>query len=164
MLTGARGQPVDVDPRAAAEERPVRNGGLDALRATMTLLVLFHHAAITYGASGDWFYHELPADGSRASQLLTLFVAINQAYFMGLFFLLAGYFTPAALRSKGSMRFAHDRLIRLGLPLLAFGWVLGPVSEAMGRTAHGQPFFPTLAAMMSSGRFIEGPCGLPRRC
>lgn len=157
MQMGARAQPVDVRPQAAAEARPSRNGGLDALRATMTLLVLFHHAAITYGASGGWFYHELPADHSRASQLLTLFVAINQAYFMGLFFLLAGYFTPGALRSKGSARYARDRLIRLGVPLLAFGWVLGPVSEALGRTAYGDPFFATLAAIMSSGRFIQGP-------
>ncbi|WP_420134311.1 acyltransferase family protein [Rhodopseudomonas sp.] len=158
MQMGVTAQPVvDVRPQPAPDARPGRNGGLDALRATMTLLVLFHHAAITYGASGGWFYHELPADHSPSSQLLTLFVAINQAYFMGLFFLLAGYFTPAALRSKGSLRYARDRLIRLGLPLLAFGWVIGPVSEALGQTAHGHPFIATLAAIMSSGRFIQGP-------
>ena len=40
--TGAAGRPAA--PRSA---------GLDALRATMVLLVVFHHAAITYGAAGD---------------------------------------------------------------------------------------------------------------
>ena len=29
-----------------------RNGGIDALRAAVTLLVVFHHTAITYGAIG----------------------------------------------------------------------------------------------------------------
>ena len=32
-----------------------RNAGIDALRASLTLLVVFHHAAITCGAQGSWF-------------------------------------------------------------------------------------------------------------
>jgi hypothetical protein len=33
-----------------------RNAGIDALQASVILLVVFHHAAITYGAVGSWFY------------------------------------------------------------------------------------------------------------
>lgn len=29
---------------------------LDRLKVMLTVLVVFHHAAITYGATGDWFY------------------------------------------------------------------------------------------------------------
>jgi len=36
----------------AARSNIRRDAGLDALRASLTLLVLFHHASITYGASG----------------------------------------------------------------------------------------------------------------
>lgn len=80
--------------------KPPRNGGLDALRAVMTLLVLFHHTAITYGGAGSWYYREVQPDGSITSTLLLFFNAINQAYFMGVFFLLAGYFTHRSLQSK----------------------------------------------------------------
>jgi peptidoglycan/LPS O-acetylase OafA/YrhL len=59
-----------------------RNAGIDALRATLTLLVVFHHAAITYGASGSWFYTEIKPSGAPSSLLLTIFCAYNQAFFM----------------------------------------------------------------------------------
>jgi len=78
-----------------------RDAGLDALRASLTLLVLFHHAAITYGASGDWYYTEVRNGPELSSQLMSLFTGFNQAFFMGLFFLLAGYFTPGALERHG---------------------------------------------------------------
>jgi hypothetical protein len=36
-----------------------RNGGIDALRAAVTLLVVFHHTALTYGTIGSWYYREI---------------------------------------------------------------------------------------------------------
>lgn len=142
---------------ATRQATATRNGGIDALRAVMTLLVLFHHTAITYGAAGGWFYRELRPDGSHVSNLLILFVATNQAYFMGLFFLLAGYFTPAAIRAKGALLYTRDRLLRLGVPLLVFGLLLGPITVALAQTAREKPFSQTLLAIWQSGRFIEGP-------
>jgi peptidoglycan/LPS O-acetylase OafA/YrhL len=47
---------------------------------------------------------------------------------MGALFLLAGYFTPASFDRKGPGPFLRDRLVRLGIPLLAFYFVLGPLS------------------------------------
>ena len=47
---------------------------------------------------------------------------------MGAFFLLAGYFTPGSYDRKGSGSFIKDRLIRLGIPLLVFFFVLNPIS------------------------------------
>lgn len=145
------------DRHSIAGSAPIRDGGIDALRAVMTLLVLFHHSAITYGASGGWFYRELSPDGSRSSNLLILFVSVNQAYFMGLFFLLAGYFTPAAFRAKGPWRYVRDRLARLGAPLLAFGLLLGPVTVALAGISRGYSFTESLLDCWRQGRFIEGP-------
>ncbi|ABD89817.1 acyltransferase family protein [Rhodopseudomonas palustris] len=134
-----------------------RTRGFDALRGSLTLLVLFHHAAITYGAPGGWFYREISPNDSPSSQLLMLFVTVNQSYFMGVFFLLAGYFTPGALRHKGARRFVRDRLWRLGLPLLVFGVLLGPLTVALAWTSKGWPVLPSLISIWRSGTFIPGP-------
>jgi fucose 4-O-acetylase-like acetyltransferase len=137
--------------------RSPRNRGLDALRATMTLLVLFHHSAITYGAIGGWFYREIKPDGSLSSILLVLFCTVNQAYFMGLFFLLAGYFTPAAIRGKKPWLYLRDRMLRLGIPLLLFGWIFGPVTIALAGTSEGRPFTDRLLSLWRKGVFEPGP-------
>ena len=38
---------------------------------------------------------------------------------MGLFFLLAGYFTPGAVERHGAPAYARERMLRLGLPLIS---------------------------------------------
>ncbi len=129
----------------------------DALKAALTLLVIFHHTAITYGATGGWFYRELQPDASFRSSLLTFFCAVNQAYFMGFFFLLSGYFTPAAFERKGAVKFLQERLIRLGIPLVFFGFVLGPLTAAIAGTVRGKGIGAALLSLWSRGTFILGP-------
>jgi fucose 4-O-acetylase-like acetyltransferase len=130
---------------------------IDRLRSVMTVLVILHHTAITYGAPGGWFWTELKPSGTPASLLLTLFVTTNQAYFMGFFFLLAGYFTPASLERKGYARFIGDRFLRLGLPLLAFGLLLGPLTAAIVNYAQGDGFRDVFVALWRRREFINGP-------
>ena len=130
---------------------------IDCLRSVMIALVILHHTAITYGASGGWFYHELPSSGTPSSVILTLFCATNQAYFMGILFLLAGYFTPGSLERKGYARFLSDRFLRLGLPLLAFGLSLGPLTVAMVTAAEGKGFWSTFVWLWNHREFINGP-------
>ena len=62
---------------------------IDCLRSLMIALVVLLHTALTYGGSGLWFYHELRPSAALSSEILTLFAATNQAYFMGFLFLLA---------------------------------------------------------------------------
>lgn len=143
---------------APASFTPSQRGfGLDALRGAMTLLVVLHHTAITYGAMGGWFYKEVLPDGSLSSKLLIFFCTFNQAFFMGLFFLLAGYFTPAALAKKGVSAYMRDRFVRLGVPLLFFGLVLGPATIALAQTAQGKGFTDTLLSLLRHGEFERGP-------
>jgi fucose 4-O-acetylase-like acetyltransferase len=134
-----------------------RTDFIDRLRVVLTALVIVHHAAITYGGSGGWFYREVTDDGLPSSMVLTLLTAVNQAFFMGMFFLIAGYFTPASLATKGAARFLGDRLVRLGVPLLIFGFVLGPLSAALAGAPSGQPVVGRWVEMMASGVFIVGP-------
>src|SRR5580692_3615096 len=110
---------------------------IDRLRSAMVALVILHHTAITYGAIGGWFWREIEPSSAPSSVLLVLFCTTNQAYFMGFFFLLAGYFTPASLDRKGYKQFILDRFIRLGIPILAFGLILGPLTAALVTSAQG---------------------------
>jgi peptidoglycan/LPS O-acetylase OafA/YrhL len=130
---------------------------IDRLRTAMTALVVIFHAAITYGGSGGWFYHEVESSGSPSSLILTMFCGTNQAYFMGLFFLLAGYFTPSSLERKGYARFIGDRCLRLGLPLLAFGVILGPLTAGMVNYAKGDGFWACIVWLWQHKQFINGP-------
>jgi len=130
---------------------------IDRLRSVMTAMVILHHTAITYGAPGGWFWTELKPSRSVSGLLLTLFVSTNQAYFMGFFFLLAGYFTPASLEKKGYGRFICDRFLRLGLPLLAFGLFLGPLTAAIVDLAEGHGFWSTFVSLWQRKQFINGP-------
>jgi peptidoglycan/LPS O-acetylase OafA/YrhL len=130
---------------------------IDCLRSVMIALVVLHHTAITYGASGGWFYYELHPSATLSCLILTLFVTTNQAYFMGILFLLAGYFTPGSLERKGYACFLGDRFLRLGLPLLAFGLILGPLTVAMVTASEGQGFWSTFVWLWNHRLFINGP-------
>lgn len=134
-----------------------RNSGLDALRSCITLLVIFHHCAITYGAIGGWYYHEITPVRSFSSVVLVLFCTINQAFFMGLFFFLAGHYTVKSIDRKGPLRFLTDRSLRLGIPLIAYGVLLGPLTIALAQTGKGHPFPGTLRDLWQTGRFENGP-------
>jgi len=130
---------------------------IDRLRSVMTVLVILHHTAITYGGAGGWFWRELEVSSAPSSLLLTLFCATNQAYFMGFFFLLAGYYTPPSLEKKGYGRFIADRFLRLGLPLLAFILILGPLTAAIVTALQGNGFWPTIQSLWHRQRIINGP-------
>ncbi|MGA2536069.1 MAG: acyltransferase [Terracidiphilus sp.] len=136
---------------------PQRDFYIDRLRSVMTVLVILHHTAITYGAMGGWFWHEVQPSRTPSSILLILFCTTNQAYFMGFFFLLAGYFTPASLDRKGYGQFILDRMIRLGIPTLAFGLILGPLTAALVTAAQGNGFWPTFVWLWHRKQFISGP-------
>ncbi|MFO1167460.1 MAG: acyltransferase [Rhodoblastus sp.] len=134
-----------------------RNAGMDALRGAVTLLVVLHHTAIVYGAQGGWYYYEVPHSGRLSSLLLSYFCALNQAWFMGLFFLLAGYFTPPALARKGVSAFAADRVLRLGLPILGYALLLHPLTVALAQTSKGLPFAEALLRNWRNANFQLGP-------
>jgi glucan biosynthesis protein C len=99
---------------------------IDNIRVFLTILVLLHHLMITYAHSGGWYYREGQPD-FVTDALGNWFCAINQAYFMGLFLLISAYFVPGSYDRKGAWRFFKDRLIRLGIPLALYSWVINPI-------------------------------------
>lgn len=101
---------------------------VDNLRIFLISLVVLHHLIITYGAPGGWYYNETEAD-FPAILFMAAFVATNQAFFMGLFFFISAYFAVPSLNRKGTKRFISERLMRLGIPLLFFFFILNPLTE-----------------------------------
>jgi hypothetical protein len=101
---------------------------VDNLRVALTALVVVHHAAIAYSHIPLWYYAEPATDPSAT--LLDILLALDQSFFMGAFFLIAGLFVPGSYDRKGAGRFLRDRLVRLGVPLLLFAVVLRPLVSA----------------------------------
>lgn len=101
---------------------------IDNLRIFLISLVVLHHLAITYGAPGGWYYNESEAHLPEIVPL-SMFVATNQAFFMGMFFFISAFFIPSSLARKGVSKFATDRLVRLGIPTLLFFFFLNPLTN-----------------------------------
>ncbi|RZJ53774.1 MAG: acyltransferase [Flavobacterium sp.] len=99
---------------------------IDNIKTILTILVILHHTVITYGGSGCWYWVQ-KTSYFAALVPMTMFVSINQSFFMGFFFLLAAYFTDSSYAKKGTAKFITDRLIRLAIPLLFYSFVLSPI-------------------------------------
>lgn len=127
-ITRMRGSAETIDRSFAIPATSIsRLVYLDRLRIGLTILVVLHHVAMAYGAGGLAFYYvDLPE--TLISRNLLIFVLFNQAWFMGAFFLLAGYFTPRSLDRKGIKGFLTSRLVRLGIPLAFYATVLNPLA------------------------------------
>lgn len=98
---------------------------IDRIKVLLTILVVLHHTFIAYSAAGGWYYTQ-KTPHIAALVPMTMFVSINQSFFMGFFFLLSAYFTGASYDRKGASHFIADRLLRLGIPLLFYSFVLSP--------------------------------------
>jgi len=98
---------------------------IDNLRILIITLVVMLHLSITYGGVGSWYYRNVPE--GYMSVPLTWHNGTVQAFSMGLFFLISGYFTPGSYDRKGPRRFFKDRLLRLGIPILCYDFVIGPL-------------------------------------
>ena len=126
------------DPSTQVQSSPgARLFFVDNLRILLIVLLILYHAAITYVAPGYWYYSETPSS-DFAVLVLSLFTSVNQAFFLGFFMMISGYFTPGSYDRKGPGSFVKDRLLRLGIPLVFFAIVIDPLIEyAVAANAGG---------------------------
>jgi len=112
---------------------------VDNIRSFLTALVIYHHAATTYGGAGRSAYHSTqhPPFSSLA---LVGFNAFNQSFFMASFMYLAGYFSRRALekKKKSKRQFVKERLRRLALPSVAYTVLGAPLCVAIVRSWKGE--------------------------
>ncbi len=107
----------------------VRLAYVDNLRWTMILLVISMHAADTYSPLGNWYFTDRRPISISTLLFFAAWQMYLQSFFMGLLFFIAGYFVPSSLARKGPATFIRDRAFRLGLPVLFYMFILGPVTE-----------------------------------
>lgn len=161
----ARSRPL---PSATEPEVPARDAALDLTRASITLLVIAHHAVLAYHRYAppagpftreNMIWGAFPVVDAVRAPVVDGFTLWNDSFFMAMMFLLAGLFVPASLARKGAGRFVRDRMLRLGVPFAVCAAVLGPLAylpayllraEAMGNPG----FWPAWRAL---GVWPAGP-------
>jgi len=99
---------------------------IDNLRIALTVLVIFHHTAIAYGASGGWCYITPDTIKGAGQIALSSILAIDQAFFMSLFFFISACLMPDSYDKKGFGTYLKDRFVRLGIPLLVYSLLIHP--------------------------------------
>lgn len=128
-MSKTRAQPAGQSAAPAASGNPSRLFFLDHLRAALVILVVLHHVAVIYGEGMSFYYVEPPNKETLTYLVLLVFVLLNQAWFMGALFLVAGYFTPGSYDRRGAASFLQGRLLRLGIPLLVWLFLLNPLAS-----------------------------------
>ncbi len=99
---------------------------INNLRILLIVMIIMLHIAITYGAEGNWFYSD-PVEDEATTILLTIFNAVVQAFALGFFFMISGYFTPGSYERKGPGKYLKDRFVRLGIPLVVYTLIINPI-------------------------------------
>ena len=133
---------------------------VDNLRWVMIVLVVSMHAAVTYSHVGSWYFMEDPKPGIAMTALFATYQTFLQAFFMGLLFLIAGYFVPPAFDRKNFLRFLRDRTVRLGIPSLLYMLVIHPVTLYWLMRQFAEPSWPSLHRAywpyLRTRRFLSG--------
>lgn len=111
---------------------------LGKLKVVLVVGVIAVHAAITYGLGGSWYLESYDKMSAALVDVVTVVLGTGWLFGLGLFFLIAGRLSGPALDRKGPSRFAHDRLIRLGVPLVAYTLLVSPFLEYVDYRFNGQ--------------------------
>lgn len=122
-------KPIAYTKSQAATKTTSRLFFVDNWRIGLITLVVLHYLAVVYGACAPFYYVEPPVNDLLAYLVLLAFILINQSWFMGALFLISGYFTPGSYDHKGPGSFLKDRLLRLGIPLVIYIFVLSPIAS-----------------------------------
>lgn len=127
-----------VEARPAPGVTGVREAWPDTLRVAVIAGVIGMHAATGYVVDVGWYYEE--RTGSEAWQVaLTVPAFLGGLFALGPLFFVAGFFSAASLGRKGPRDFAVGRLLRLGVPLVVFTYLIDPVADYIGHRAVGDP-------------------------
>lgn len=134
---------------------------VDHLRTFAIFLVVCMHACVTYSHVGDWYFMAEHDPAMPVKLVFMFWQGHLQAFFMGLLFLLAGYFAWASLARRSPGEFLRERFVRLGLPTLFYMLVVHPFILLVLNPWH-HDFGPKLAwyrRFVLSGEFIgeSGP-------
>lgn len=135
-------EPIDSDGR------PARLPGMDALRSLLMLLGVLIHAADPYALATRWLVRD-----PQGSPVFDALVDSIHLFRMPAFFLVSGYFSMRLLRGRATSAFLHERLRRIGVPLLATLLTVNLLQVLWLAPAAASPVAVLLAAWRD-GRWI----------
>ncbi|WP_343698469.1 acyltransferase [Caulobacter sp.] len=147
--------PLSATERSTLVQIGGRNAPIGALRAFITLLVIAHHAVLTYHP-----YAPPPKAFDALPILWTAFPVVdpqkfggwgiltltNDLFFMSLMFFVSGLFVADGLKAKGAGGFVKSRALRLGVPFVLSVLILAPLAYFPAwLQAGGAPSFEAFA-------------------
>lgn len=98
---------------------------LDNIKIFLIFLVILHHVGQGYGPSGGWWFYM--TSEPKKLDWMGRFFCVNASFFMGLFFMISGYFFASSFDKKGFKKYTMDKIIRYGIPLVFAYWILMPL-------------------------------------
>lgn len=125
-------------PLAVSAPNTDYNISIGYLRAFVTVLVVLHHAAISYAtfappvapslaAQPRWWQAFPIVDAQKWAGASTI-LGFNDTFFMSLMFFISGLFVWKSLQRKKIGGFLRDRTLRLGIPFVASFTLLAPLA------------------------------------
>jgi fucose 4-O-acetylase-like acetyltransferase len=140
-----------------------REGYLDNLKVVLIGAIIVIHAVLGYaGLVQAWTYTELRETTlSPVTELVVFVVAAPFGFFLiGLLFLVAGLFTAPSMERKGVSAYTRERLLRLGVPYVAYVLIVQPtVTYLLGHPLGDAPgtYWQEYLAEGRSHRLDSGP-------
>lgn len=114
---------MPIEPAQRQAPAP-RRRELDVLRTLVVLGLVFFHAALVF-APEDNFYIK----NADTADAVTVIAGLAVVWAMPVLFLVAGLGARHSVRRRGAGRFARERLLRLGVPLVFVTAVLNPLPQ-----------------------------------
>ena len=127
---------------------------IDNIRWLLIVFVVIDHLSVTYDNMGSWFYKEPATLDAFSFTVFGMIGSFLDAFFMGLLFFVAGYFSVSSLEKKGTKKFLKDRFIRLGIPTLVFMLILSPLTNYIIQFFSYKPFY-NYVYYLTSFRFLS---------
>jgi fucose 4-O-acetylase-like acetyltransferase len=122
-------------PQEIPAEPGRRERWADNLRVLVIAVVVVWHTATAYLAGADWYYMDRSTSKVWSTALVPAWII--SGYALGPLFLVAGWFSARSLAHRGAGAFARARLLRLGVPLLVFVFLINPLASYLGGLGRG---------------------------
>ncbi len=99
---------------------------IDNLRLMIIVFVVMHHLGVTVSGFGSWYYFLRTPLDTLSTVWFAFYLSFQQAYFLGLLFMISGYFVAGSYDRKGFGEFVGDRSNRLLVPTLIYMTAITP--------------------------------------
>ncbi len=121
-----------MSPSVEAVRKQTHEAWVDNLRVLLIAGVIVVHTATAYVVDIPWYYDDERAPSGVWEVVIGLPTLFGGFFGLGPLFLVAGAFSVGSLTRRGPAGFARSRLVRLGLPLLAFVVLIQPLTDWVG--------------------------------